>query len=283
MADAIPIALIERGIRIRQIDERTVAGLIASINEVGLLHPITVRPHVVVTNGCAGDGYILVGGLHRLEAMTRRGATHIPAVVVEMDTLLATIAECDENLCGSNLTAAERALFTRRRKDAYEALHPETAHGGDRKSSGQLGHLNADRFTTDASEKTGQSERTIRRDAERGENIPEPILQQIAGTDLDKGVVLDRLKKSDDAVAELDTIRAERDAKRAARLLAEEAAKEAKKANAATDTVIRMTVEQEYAEWIMRHVAMSELDTLIAWIQTAKPAGIIAALRRNAA
>ncbi len=30
--------------------------------------------------------------------MARRGATHIPAVVVEMDGLFTTIAECDENL-----------------------------------------------------------------------------------------------------------------------------------------------------------------------------------------
>jgi ParB family chromosome partitioning protein len=103
------------------------------------------------------------------------------AAKVEEIAAAKKAAADDENLCGSNLSAAERALFTRRRKDAYEALHPETAHGGDRKSSGQVGHLNADRFTIDASEKTGQSERTVRRDAERGESIPEPILQQIAG------------------------------------------------------------------------------------------------------
>jgi hypothetical protein len=29
---------------------------------------------------------------------------------------------------------AERVLFTKRRKEAYEALHPETRHGGDRAS-----------------------------------------------------------------------------------------------------------------------------------------------------
>ena len=286
MTDAIAIDLIQRGIRIRPVNEKTVAALAESIGAVGLLNPITVRPGMIVTGGRARDGYILVGGLHRLEAMVQRGATHIPAVVVAMDDLVATIAECDENLCGSNLSQSERALFTRRRKEAYQALHPETAHGtpgvsrqvGDTRDRSEI-----DRFTADAATKTGQSERTVQRDAERGENIPAPILAEIAGTDLDKGVVLDRLKNADDAAAELDTIRAERDAKKAERLLAEEAAKEAKKANAATDTVIRLTVEQQYADWIMRHVAMSELDTLIAWIQTAKPAGIIAALRRNAA
>lgn len=278
-----PLHLIECGSRIREVSPTHVTALVASIKAVGLLHPITVRPHPVLHCGRVVDGFKLVSGLHRLEALKAIGTQEIPVQVVEMNELEATIAECDENLCGTMLSQAERALFTKRRKAAYEALHPETKNGENQHTRVRQVGEPADRFTADAATKTGKPERTIQRDAERGSNIPEPILQQIAGTDLDKGVVLDRLKNSDDAVAELDTIRAEREAKRAARLLAEETAKEAKKANAATDTVIRLTVEQEYAEWIMRHVAMSELDTLIAWIQTAKPSGIIAALRRRAA
>lgn len=216
MTDPIPIALITPGIRIREIDEKTVEGLMASINEVGLLHPIIVRPFIVVTDGRAKPGYILVAGLHRLEAMKRRGATHIPATVVEVSDLLATIAECDENLCGSNLSPAERALFTRRRKDAYEALHPETAHGAigkGREKSRKVCDSIQDRFTVDTAAKTGKHERTIQLDAERGGKVAEPILQEIAGTDLDKGVVLDRLKKAKDQKAELETIRKERKTK----------------------------------------------------------------------
>ena len=74
------------------------------------------------------------------------------------------------------LTPSERALFTQRRKEAYEALHPETKHGGDHgnqhtggKPSRQLGDL-PDRFTADTAARTGQSERSVQRDATRGGN-----------------------------------------------------------------------------------------------------------------
>ncbi len=69
----------------------------------------------------------------------------------------------------------ERALFTKRRKDAYEALHRETkngATGGGHNQLRQLGEA-ADRFTSDTAAKTGQSERAVQRDAERGEKLSE--------------------------------------------------------------------------------------------------------------
>lgn len=70
------------------------------------------------------------------------------------------------------VAAAERALFTRRRKEIYEALHPETkngAAGNGREKVRQLGEATpADRFTADTARSTGQSERAIQRDAARG-------------------------------------------------------------------------------------------------------------------
>lgn len=66
----------------------------------------------------------------------------------------------------------ERALFTKRRKEAYEALHPETKHAETRNGglARQVGdpEKRADRFTADTAAKTGQSERAVQRDAERG-------------------------------------------------------------------------------------------------------------------
>jgi hypothetical protein len=67
---------------------------------------------------------------------------------------------------------SERALFTQRRKEAYEALHPETkngATGGGHNQLRQLGEA-APRFTADTAARTGQSERSVQRDATRGGN-----------------------------------------------------------------------------------------------------------------
>lgn len=178
--------------RIRAVNTAAVKALSASIQEVGLLNPVTVSSHTIVREGRARDGYLLISGMHRLEAAKALGWTEIEITVSDLSGPAAVIAECDENLCGTNLTASERALFTRRRKEAYEALHPETRHGGDRASC-QLGDLKSDRFTADTATKTGQSERTIQRDASRGERVAPEVLSSIAGTKLDTGKTLDEL------------------------------------------------------------------------------------------
>ena len=66
------------------------------------------------------------------------------------------IAECDENLCGTKLTAAERALFTRRRKEAHEALHPETK-GGHAGAAAKWDASDKLSFASDPASKTGQA------------------------------------------------------------------------------------------------------------------------------
>ncbi|CAN2533045.1 hypothetical+protein [Methylocapsa aurea] len=93
------------------------------------------------------------------------------------------------------MTPAQEASAIFRRKRIYEELHPETKHGGDRKSD-QVDNLStrSERFTAATSEATGKDERTIRRAAARGEALGAD-LKSIAGTSLDKGVELDALAK----------------------------------------------------------------------------------------
>lgn len=61
---------------------------------------------------------------------------------------------------------------------AYLALHPETRNGArmERIELRQLGEVKADRFTADTATKTNQSERTVQRDAERGEHVAPSVL-----------------------------------------------------------------------------------------------------------
>jgi|GEM_PF-5922753 len=166
--------------RVRQADRKQVEALAESIREVGLLNPIAVAPD--------GEGYALIAGMHRLEAARLLGWTEIPATVLALDQHRRIIAECDENLCAPSLTPAERAEFTRRRKAAYEALHPETVREatlkrGENLPSRQVGETGpAPRFTADTAAATGQSERAVQRDAERGEKVSDEALALIKGT-----------------------------------------------------------------------------------------------------
>lgn len=182
--------------RLRKADPKQVALIANSIKEVGLLNPITVVPGKVIFNGQKVDGYQLVAGLHRLEACKSLGWADIPIAVLDLDEQQRVIAECDENLCGSVLTATERAMFSAKRKEAYLALHPETAHGGDRKSD-QVAKSATCSFAKDQADKTGRSERSVREDAERGAKVCQEALDILKGTKADTGVVLDMLKDLD--------------------------------------------------------------------------------------
>jgi len=76
-----------------------------------------------------------------------------------------------------------RAKFTARRKELYEYLHPEA------KAQVRQGHLRqgaaaanlAPAFTADTAARTGQSERSVQRDAERGEKVADDVLDMLAG------------------------------------------------------------------------------------------------------
>jgi ParB-like chromosome segregation protein Spo0J len=181
--------------RHRDLDQAKVAVLVESMRELGQLHPISVFG--------TEDSITLVAGRHRLEAARQLGWAGIDAVYIEADELKRELIEIDENLCRAELRPADQAVAISRRKAIYEKLNPETAHGGDRKSAEakstrQNGDLN-DRFSKDTADRTGLSERTIQRNAERARKIGEDNLRKIAGTSLDKPGELDALAKLDAA------------------------------------------------------------------------------------
>lgn len=85
----------------RSVDRDAVKRISASIEQIGLQHPITVRSR--------GDRFVLVAGRHRLEAVRSVGEEYIRAAVVRCDDTDARLWEIAENLHRSELSVQERS------------------------------------------------------------------------------------------------------------------------------------------------------------------------------
>ena len=154
----------------RPASQEKISQLYDSIQQVGLLNPITVT-----------DWGVLVAGLHRLEACKKLGWIEIPCTVIHEED--AEMAEIDENLIRNELNAQERIELLARRKAIYEERHPETKHGGDRKSD-EIKRQNPplDSFVADTAAKTGISERTIREEIQIAKSITPEVKEIIRDT-----------------------------------------------------------------------------------------------------
>ena len=114
--------------RLRKFRPEVVDWLVESITARSVLQSISVRRR--------SAGYELVAGLHRLEAARKCGHQVIRAEVYDdLGDDEAKLLQIDENLCRAELSPAERAAHLVERKRLYETLHPETSHGGDRRSA----------------------------------------------------------------------------------------------------------------------------------------------------
>lgn len=191
MAD-IPIASIEiANDRIKAFSAEKAAEIRDSMEDLGLLSPI-----LVMTPTKSGT-HRLIGGLHRLEAAKELGWETIPAVLLDLKGMKARLAEIDENLARGTLSPLEWARHFAERKAVYEELHPETRHGGDRRST-KFANLAtwSDRFTASAAKQFSMSERSIHRAVERYKSIDPDVQTRIVNTWIaHKGTALDALAR----------------------------------------------------------------------------------------
>lgn len=171
----IAIEEIAIGARKRKPVEEKIRALAESIQEVGLINPVTVT-----------EEHALVAGWHRLEACKLLGWKTIACEVKLLDALGAELLEIDENLIRNELTAIEQALATARRKEIYELKHPETKHGGAPGKAGG-GKMPKDdivsSFAQDTASKTGMSSRTVERAAKVGMALRD-IAEEVAETSI---------------------------------------------------------------------------------------------------
>jgi N6-adenosine-specific RNA methylase IME4 len=170
--------------RLRRLRPEKVDELAESISVIGQRQPIEVRR--------AGDGYVLITGRHRFEAVTKLGHKDIHATILDgIDADQAKLIEIDENLMRVDLSPAERAIHLAERKRLYEKAHPQTKHGGDRRGGDQvLNNENLKSFTVDTANKTGKHRSSISREVARAKIVN---LQDVVGTALDEGAQLDAL------------------------------------------------------------------------------------------
>lgn len=119
--------------------------------------------------------YNLIAGLHRLEAVKQLGLEEVECTVSSLEGLQAELAEIDENIVRSGLSAIEYGEILLRRKEIYETLHPETKHGGDRRSE-EIKRTKCPfdpvkSFVDDTAEKLKVDPRTVRRQIQTAKNL----------------------------------------------------------------------------------------------------------------
>lgn len=140
MNDVVPVDQIQTGERDRT-DLGDVAELAASIEAVGLLHPVVVT-----------EDYRLVAGDRRLAAVAQLGWSEVPVTIVDLDSAADVLrAELDENTCRKPLTPYEASRARERRAQVLgeDAKRRQADHGGTApgrpNTSPNLGEVSAGR------------------------------------------------------------------------------------------------------------------------------------------
>lgn len=168
----------------RDTQQRNVEELARSIAAVGLMNPITVT-----------QDNTLIAGLHRMEAVKLLGWTEIECTVSDADGLQAELAEIDENFVRVGLSHRELGDLLLRRKELYEAIHPETRQGqrnGQTAKNANSSLLETKSFSQDTADKLGVSKRTVEQLVQTARDLtPEAkkIIQE-ADTKITKGAAL---------------------------------------------------------------------------------------------
>ena len=102
-------------------DEQSLSELTASVQQIGILQPILVRPAE------SGSGYELIAGERRWRAAGRAGLATIPALVRRTDDLAVVEQALVENLHRADLTPLEEAAAFQQLVDDFHLTHEQVA------------------------------------------------------------------------------------------------------------------------------------------------------------
>lgn len=244
----IEIAKIKIGDRLRTIKSKKIELIADSIKEIGLLNPVSVVAD--------DDGYRLVAGHHRVEAMKKLGRSQIEANVLTLDNLRTRLAEIDENLVRAELDVLEESEHMAERKKVYEGLYPQTKQGAAQAlgANRALGHdvepdSGLTSFVDDTAQKTGISKSTIKENLQIAAKIDDGVKDIIKDTEIaDSKTDLLELSK-------LDPIEQQ--------VVMEQIAESGKEKKTPREVVIAMKIPEEVRDKIRdTKIATSERDLL---------------------
>lgn len=208
------------GNRLRSLNDAAVETLRASIAQIGLRSPITIRvDRTFDDHGNAVDETpILIAGAHRLEAAKRLGWDFIDAYVFEGDERDARMWEIAENLHRADLTALERA------EQVAEWVRLAEERGLSRQLDEKMPRGRPESGRARASREIGVSEPQARRAEKIDSLAPEAKEAAIAaGLDKNQSALLDAAK-AETADAQVRVI--EQKARQAEQMKAERRAKD---------------------------------------------------------
>lgn len=177
----VPLEFIDDTDRIRPVDPAWAEVMADDLSRGVELPPVVIRP-AIPPEVREGARFALVIGGHRIEAHRLAGRPLIRADIVPMSRAEARIREVDENLKRHELNALDRCLMLLERKRAWVEVYPETKHGGDGKHKESLRNSKSQslrldqpgRFSSEAADRVGLSERSVQADIELAARI-EPV------------------------------------------------------------------------------------------------------------
>ena len=150
------------------LDDESMAEMVDSIQQYGLLVPAIVRPR-------AAGGYELISGHRRHRACCLAGLSSMPAIIRDLDDDAAILVMVDSNLQREHILPSERAFAYKMKLDAMK----RQAGRRSKNNCGQLGHNSeALRSREILALQTGDSARNIQRYVHLTELVP-PLLSMV--------------------------------------------------------------------------------------------------------
>lgn len=180
----IEVSSIHVGERQRPIDEEHALAIAASMEERGLINPITVRSTPNQNGG--KTPFTLVAGGHRLFGAKHLGWEEVDAMMVAADASEAVLIEISENLIRNDLSALDRAQFVSKFRETIEEVHGDIHRGRPKKGhDGPIIFLPGRELSERVQERLGISHRTFKRISQIAVHLHPDLRQAVRGTEIE--------------------------------------------------------------------------------------------------